>query len=188
MNEYCSNLDNYLLGDLSRAEEAAFTEHLDSCDECREAIGEQQWIDGLLQASAQLDNELPPQRIAAELRAVVTRRESFRKRAIAVSFASAATLLVAATWLLSHPSGNLHEQLAKTIDVPASPPTPQAKFVAGRDTIAVPVESRHPEVTIVRVYSTFRPTDDSAVAAFEPESSNPNNLIDFSNGGSYATH
>ena len=98
MNEYCSNLDNYLVGDLSPADEAAFAEHLNGCDECREAIEQQQWINGLLQASSQIETQAPPPRIANELRVTVCVRESFRKRAVTFAFASAAALLVAATW------------------------------------------------------------------------------------------
>jgi anti-sigma factor RsiW len=183
MNEYCSNLDNYLLGDLSPADAAAFAEHLDGCEDCREAIDEQQWIDDLLQTSSRLETEVPPQYIAAELRVVVASRESFRRLAVGIALATAAALLIAATWVLHHPSASLPQHVATTTDVPTAPEPRQATFVAGGDTIAVPVKSRHPDVTIVRVYSTFQPADNSKMAAFQPESNNSNNLTDFSNGG-----
>jgi predicted anti-sigma-YlaC factor YlaD len=184
MNEYCSNLDNYLLGDLSPADAAAFAEHLGGCEECREAFDQQQWINDLLQGSSQLDAEVPPPHIAAELRAATVRRESFRKRAITIAFASAAALLVAVTWLLNHPTGNTPQHVATTTDVPTAPEPPYAMFVAGGDAIAVPIKSRHPDVTIVRVYSTFQPLDTSKMAAFQPESNKSNTMTDFSNGGS----
>ncbi len=106
MNEYCSNLDNYLLGELSPADEAAFAEHIDSCEECREAVEEQQWIDDLLQASSRLESEVPPPHIASELRVVVARRESFRRRAVGIALATAAALLIATTWLLHNPGAS----------------------------------------------------------------------------------
>jgi anti-sigma factor RsiW len=183
MNEYCPNLDNYLLGDLSPADEAAFAEHLHNCDDCREAIDEQQWIDNLLQASSQLETEIPPPHIASELRVVAASRESHRNRAVAIALATAAALLIAATWLLNHPTGTLPERVATTNQVPNIPEAPHAVFVAGSGAIAVPVESRHPDVTIVRIYSMFQPADNSKMAAFQPESNNLNNLTDFSNGG-----
>ena len=183
MNEHCSNLDSYLLGDLSPADETAFDEHLHGCDECQEAIEEQRWIDGLLQASSQLESEAPPSCIAAELQFIAARRESFRNRAVAIAFASAAALLVAATWLLNQHTNNLADPVAAAIELPTAQEQPHSKFVASSGNIAVPIESRHPDVTIVRVYSTFQPADNSKVAAFEPESNSLNNLTDFSNGG-----
>jgi anti-sigma factor RsiW len=183
MNEHCPNLDNYLLGDLSPADEATFAEHLHDCDDCREAIEEQHWINNLLQASSRLETEAPPPYIARELRVVAASRESHRNHAVAIALATAAALLVAVTWLLNHPTGTLPEHLATTNQIPNTPEPPHALFVAGSGAIAVPVESRHPDVTIVRIYSTFQPANNSKMAAFEPESINLNNLTDFSNGG-----
>jgi anti-sigma factor RsiW len=183
MNEYCSNLDNYLLGDLTPADEAAFAAHLQACNDCREAVDEQQWINNLLEASSQLETEIPPPHIASELRVVAASRESYRNRAVAIAFATAAALLVAVTWLLNHPAGTLPERITTLNQIPNAPEPPHAVFVAGSGAIAVPVESRHPDVTIVRIYSKFQPADDSKMAAFQPESNNLNNPIDFSNGG-----
>jgi anti-sigma factor RsiW len=183
MNEYCSNLDSYLLDDLSPADATAFAEHLDSCEECREAIEEQQWIDSLLQTSSRLESEVPPPHIARELRVTVARRESFRRRAMGIALATAAALLIATTWLLHNSGAGFPEHVATTIELPTVPESPRATFVATGDAIAVPVKSRHPDVTIVRVYSTFKPVDNSTMAAFQPESNKPNTLTDFSNGG-----
>jgi anti-sigma factor RsiW len=183
MNEYCSNLDDYLLGDLSPADAAAFAQHLGGCEECREAVKEQQWIDDLLQASSRLEIEVPPPHIAAELRVDVARRESFRKRAITIALATAAALLMAVTWLLNNPTGDSAKRVATTVEVPTAPEPAHAMFVAESNAIAVPIKSRHPDVTIVRVYSTFQPLDNSTMAAFQPESNKSNTMTDFSNGG-----
>jgi anti-sigma factor RsiW len=183
MNEYCSNLDSYLLGDLSPADASTFAEHLASCEECREAIEEQQWIDSLLQTSSRLESEVPQPHIVSELRVAVARRESFRRRALSIALATAAVLLIAATWLLNHPIGDTPKHFATATNVPAVPESPHAIFVAAGDAIAVRVKSRHPDVTIVRVYSTFQPVANSKMAAFQSESNEPNTLTDFSNGG-----
>ena len=121
MNEYCSNLDSYLLGELSPADEVAFAEHIDSCEECREAVEEQQWIDDLLEASTRLESEVPPPRIVSELRVSVARRESFRRRAVGIALATAAALLIATTWLLHNPGANFPEHVATTTEVPTAP-------------------------------------------------------------------
>lgn len=183
MNEICSNLDNFLLGDLSPADEVAFADHLNGCEECREAIEQQQWIDSILQASTHLDTQAPPTHIANELRAAVVNRESLRKRVIAIAFATAATLLIAATWLLTHSGDKTPIHVATTTEASILPSRPHATFVAGDDAIAVPVKSTHSDVTIVRIYSAFQPTNDAKLTAFEPESTNLNNSANFSNGG-----
>jgi anti-sigma factor RsiW len=183
MNEYCSNLDDYLHGDLSPADAVAFAEHIDGCEECREAVEEQHWIDDLLQASSRLETQVPPPQIVSELRAVVARRESFRRSTLRFALATAAALLIATTWLLNHPTDETPKHVATTTDVPNAPEPPHAMFVAAGDAIAVPIKSRHPDVTIVRVYSTLKPIENSKMADFQPESNNANNLTDFSNGG-----
>jgi anti-sigma factor RsiW len=183
MNDYCSNLDSFLLDELSPADAAGFKAHLEDCEECREAIEQQQWIDSLLQASSQLENQIPPPHIASELRIDITRRESSRKRIFVTALAVAATLLLAITWLLNHSNSNSAEQVATTIRAQPAPAPPRATFAASGNVIAVPVKSSHPDVTIVRVYSTLQPIVNSKMAAFEPEATSLNNSLDFSNGG-----
>jgi anti-sigma factor RsiW len=183
MNEYCSNLDNYLLDDLSQADAAAFAAHLESCDECREAVDEQQWIDNLLQASSRLETQVPPPHIANELQVFVSRHESYRRRAVTIALAVAAAILIAATWLFNHSNSNSPEQVATTNEEPVPTAQPRATFAAAGNVIAVPVKSSHPDVTIVRVYSTLQPTNNLKMAAFEPEATSLNNSPDFSNGG-----
>ena len=59
MNSKCNNLDAYLRDDLSVDERAAFESHLEECDACREAMDQQQWIDGLLQSPTRIQLERP---------------------------------------------------------------------------------------------------------------------------------
>jgi hypothetical protein len=182
MNAFCSNLDSYLLDDLSPAEAAAFAEHLIGCEECSEAIEQQQWIDGVLQSSSQLETQIPPLHLVSELQLVVSGRESTRKRFTTIALATAASLLIATTWLLTRSGTKSPNDVTATTDAPTISAPPHATFVADNDTIAVPVASRHPDVTIVRVYSTFRPNE-SRMATFQSEPTNSNNSTNFSNGG-----
>lgn len=183
MTEYCTNLDSYLLGDLSPADSKAFDQHLDACEECHEAIEEQRWIDGLLQAAPQLESQAAPPGISDGWRVAVARRESLHTRIAATTLAAAAALLIAATWYLNHPASNTPKQLVTTIESTVAQVPPRAIFAAGNNAIVVPIKSTHPDVTIVRVYQSFQPANDSKVAALEPESKNPNNSINSSNGG-----
>src|SRR5262249_33281302 len=128
MNDHCSNLDNYLLGDLSPADAVAFAEHLAGCEECREAVDQQRWIDGLLQSTSQLKTQIPPSHIADELRVIVAGRESLRKRVITVVLAVAATLLIATTWLLTRSSTKLPNNVAATTDAPTTTEPRHATF------------------------------------------------------------
>jgi hypothetical protein len=48
-----------------------------------------------------------------------------------------------------------------------SPEPLRATFVGGPDVLVVPVASRHPNVTIVRVYPTYQPSYDTQ-ASVEP--------------------
>jgi anti-sigma factor RsiW len=182
MSEFCFKLDSYLLGDLSPVEATAFEEHLVGCEECREVIDQQQWIDRMLHASSHLESQVPPSRITDECRHAVASRASFRRRVISIAFATAATLLIAATWLLNHSSSSLPAQVATTSEQPTIPPRPKSEFAAANDSIAVPIKSNHSDVTIVRIYPALQPKVESTVATFEPESAT-SNPIDFSNGG-----
>jgi hypothetical protein len=49
---------------------------------------------------------------------------------------------------------------------PVEPPL--ATFVGGPDVLVVPVESRHPNVTIVRIYPTYQPDYAKQVNAESP--------------------
>jgi hypothetical protein len=52
--------------------------------------------------------------------------------------------------------------------------SPRATFVGGPDVLVVPVASRHPNVTIVRVYPTYQPSYDAQANAehFDPDQFN----------------
>jgi anti-sigma factor RsiW len=155
LTEDCHQLDAYLGGELLPTDQARFEAHLRSCDLCREAVDEQIWIDDLLRSPQRAAIEPAPARLAPAVAAVVRRKR--RRRLIGA--AAAAVMAAVAAWGAVH-----RETLPDQTEVVAksSPPLPEeeiepAVFISGDDSIAVPVESEFPNVTIVQVYATYRP-------------------------------
>jgi anti-sigma factor RsiW len=160
-NNECDNLDAFLSDELGAGAAARFEAHLTACDACREAIDEQRWIDALLRSSATLQDERVPNTVLESFRTRVARR---RRRVTLAAFgvAAAAMVVVAAGWtlLLSRqamvPAGlEVATSDVLSHDVPPAQP-PRAAFVGGDNMIVVSVKSRHPDVTIVRVYPTYQ--------------------------------
>jgi hypothetical protein len=164
----CSNLDAHLLGDLPPDAVARFTAHLDQCEACREAIDQQQWIDGLLTSPLGCELESPSSTIIQSFCTTINSRRR-QTRLIACVFATAAALAVAAGWTalnrqapaIGAPNGvavtAVIDDVAHTAPQIGADP-PHATFVGGADVLVVPVASRHPNVTIVRVYPTYQPS------------------------------
>jgi anti-sigma factor RsiW len=163
----CDQLDAFLLGELSPQDAEHFELHVCACEECREAVEQQQWIDNLLRSNAATQAEQAPLSLRDSLRNVPVRR---RKRVVLTAFAvaTAASLLIAVGWIAiqSQSVDTLHDQVVKpAIDHPISPTDmtpalatdatrPRATFVSDGDSIAVPVESTDDDVTIVQLYRT----------------------------------
>lgn len=193
MRNECDNLEAYLGDGLIGVERARFAAHADRCAECREAIEVQRWIDALLRSPLRAELESPPAPLIEAMHdATRTQRTSTgarrRRRVIASVAATAAVVLIAAGWIVVSEFGNGpgEKQLAETIAAAAkvepqkpaaideqqlvsASDSPRASFVGTGDTIAVPVESEAPDVTIVRLYSVYRPAiSTSVVAGHEP--------------------
>ena len=163
MREICDNLDAFLLGDLRDADETAFRTHLQSCAVCREAAEEQRWIDGLLHSPMAAQFESPSPALIDSLTVSLARRRRRRdRRLIACGLAAAAAvLLVAVGWLELNgiaPNERSAEVASAAREGRQELDENVAAFIAGDDTLAVPVESRHPNVTLVRVYPVYRPS------------------------------
>jgi hypothetical protein len=168
----CDNLDAFLADDLAAAEASHFTAHLTVCACCREALDQQRWIDGLLRSPLAAEIEAPRAAFVTRVESRVVRRPR-SMRLIACGFATAAMVVVAAGWtvMLSRQAvvpGNAktasvvldsHEsQQSRTGNVDASTaPEPRATFVGGPEVLVVPIESRHSNVTVVRVYPVYEP-------------------------------
>jgi anti-sigma factor RsiW len=164
----CDKLDDYLLGDLSDVDARRFEAHLGECNECREAVEEQQWIDGLLQSSAAASLEAAPPTIAESLQRSVAGR---RRASLYVAFCLAAAATVAAValgWTLqlgrdgddvAAPSANEVVERARPVEepiavAPAASKRERATYANDDDTIAIDVESEDDDVTIVQLYPT----------------------------------
>jgi anti-sigma factor RsiW len=170
-NNECDNLDAFLSEELGADAAARFEAHLSACDACRDAIDEQRWIDGLLRTSGKLQTEGVPDTVIQSFRTSIIRRRR-RAKLVACSVAAAAAIIIAAGWTAMtnrQASGPAGSEVA-TADVPIhidSIHPARATFVGGADMIVVPVESRHSDVTIVRVYPTYQSTY-AAQANVEP--------------------
>jgi Putative zinc-finger len=190
MSVECENLDAFLANDLSPVDGNRFEAHLHRCDACREAINEQRWVDALLGSPERLELERVSPAFAGSVRdSILSRRR--RARLIACGLAAAAVLVIAVGWtaVLNGPARDpVAHQIAETAvrdNEPSPHPSlegrgsenpPRAVFVSGPEVIAVPVASRHPNVTIVRVYAIYPSSIASPAASDESDA-------DYFNGG-----
>lgn len=163
----CDQLDAFLLGELSPRDAERFELHVRTCEECREAVEQQHWIDGLLRSDVAAELDSAPFALHESLRAIPARRPR-NIRVVAFAVATAASLLIAVGWIAirSQPVDIAHDPVAvPAITQPVSPTDatpalanggtrPRATFVSSGDSIAVPVESTDDNVTIVQLYPT----------------------------------
>ncbi|HEX3602305.1 MAG TPA: hypothetical protein VHU84_19280 [Lacipirellulaceae bacterium] len=178
MNEHCHNLDAFLAEDLPADDAALFVAHLQRCEACSEAIETQHWLDGMLRSDMRTELEPVPERLSMALQTATVEHGVATRRWAAIGFATAAALLVAVGWIALDrraEHGQENADVAQTAVEAKSTPRVRAKFVASENTIAVPVASRHPDVTIVRLYPAFRPQLQSRTATLEPEAVTTNN-------------
>jgi hypothetical protein len=190
MTVECDKLDAFLADDLSPDDRLRYEGHLVTCETCRHALNQQQWIDALLSSPDQLELECAsPALIGSVHGSIASRRR--QTRLMRRGLAAAAVLFCAVGWIaMQYPqaTGPAGYQLAETAaghNEPSPNPSingmgmaeaPRATFVAGPDVLAVPVASRHPNVTIVRVYPTYQPSLTSQAASDESDA-------DIFNGG-----
>jgi hypothetical protein len=189
MSAECKNFDAFLDGELSPDDCARYEAHLHVCENCREAINQQPWIDSLLTSPARLELEPVSAALYRSVRNSIARRR--QTRLVACGIAAAAMLVVAVGWsaVLNRQAkiaavNQIVENVAPE-DEPAPSRSlrgsgivqaPRATFVTGPDSLAVPVASRHPDVTIVRVYPTYQSSTTSPAASVESDA-------DYFNGG-----
>jgi hypothetical protein len=194
---HCDNLDAYLAEDLPPDAATQFSLHLTQCEVCQEAVEEQQWIDGLLRSKLGTDLEIAPAKLLYPLRTAISRRR-VRLKVAACGLAAATLCIVAIGWttLLNRQPNDSVIEMANPIAsqnkkphsefVDATPevtPTPRATFVGGPDMIVIPVDSPHPDVTIVRVYTTYQSTYAAQANVERPRAQDKFAWPDGSNGG-----
>jgi len=164
----CEHLDAFLVGDLPPAAQSRFEAHLATCAECREAVEEQRWIDGLLQSDAAAMLEPAPASLTTQ-RDLTTRRRQRITRYVASLVAVAVALPIAAfSWQLlaptqEHAAPSNNQLIAPddpspsaTLPVLANAPinTNRARFTNRSDTIALSIESDDDNVSIVQLVPT----------------------------------
>jgi anti-sigma factor RsiW len=159
----CDRVDAFLGGELSIAEAEAFNAHAESCSACRAAIDEQRWIDGLLTSAIRVESDRPNTELIEEIRASLS---AARQRAGVLTWGlAAAAVLLAVGWgvlFRQPPSDAVSTNLPKiathdrSFDL-APQSAPRAIVTGGPDTLVMPLESRWPDVTIVRVYPAYQP-------------------------------
>jgi len=170
----CELLDAFLDGELNAVEMASFEAHLSQCDDCREAVRQQKWIDGALRADEAASQTAPHALLAATAEAIMNvRRKQRLRRLLAGSLAAAASVALLAAWQLRAPHlapGSAGGPVTTSNNVVKRDATPRrsrgleeeprasskiaATFTAGGNGIAIPVASDSPDVTIVQFYST----------------------------------
>jgi anti-sigma factor RsiW len=169
----CDNVDAFLADDLSPDAASRFGAHLEVCDDCRDAVEQQRWIDVLLSSPVSAELESPPATLLNRVHLLKTngRRST---RLIAGGLAVAAAVLVAAGWTVVLNRQARDGAVVTVNDAVFSEPRestgepPRSTFVGGADLIVVPVESRHPNVTVVRVYPVYQPEFTSQASVDTP--------------------
>jgi hypothetical protein len=160
----CGSLDAFLNGDLPPTQVAEFESHVAACMQCRDAVDQQRWIDGLLRSTEAAEIESAPV-------AILSRRPARLRRVVVVAAASVAILAAWSWFEVKHRSEVVESRrppIAKSksgmldADRPAASfqetgehPAPVATFVSSGSTIALPVENGNPDVTVVRLYPTL---------------------------------
>lgn len=152
----CEKLDTYLSGELAPDDNASFERHLAACSVCREAIDEQRWIDGLLRSPVLRETESPEPTLALSICEAVARQRR-RRLVLSGAAAAAAVVFMVVGWVLrlereALQGGNTAARVSEKSVTPAV-------FIGSDDLIVVPVESRHPNVTVVRVYPVYQPNN-----------------------------
>jgi anti-sigma factor RsiW len=162
--QLCERLDHFLDGELSVVEQQGFAAHLAGCPACREAVEEQDWIDGLLTSAEAAAIEGAP--------LLVLPRRSRRRWLVAAAAAIGA--LAAWPWIPlpggegiedgrpMPPSVTAPEAVA-SVENPSPGPslgreTSVATFASAGGAIAVPVAVADAQVTVVKLYPTVTAT------------------------------
>ncbi|MFV2070391.1 MAG: anti-sigma factor [Pirellulales bacterium] len=171
----CDQLDGYLANWLSERQRAAFKSHLADCHACRSQIELQSRIDRLLvEGVEQLGSASPSLIDSIEGRIQSLHRRRTVRLAAGLAPAASVALLVGVWSAIQEPTRRLPESqpIAKKQAKPVRPredgvlPVPLARQteslvrVTASDpsaAILVPVETEHPNVSIVWVYSTMIP-------------------------------
>jgi anti-sigma factor RsiW len=171
MGSECRQLEAYFDADVPLEKRLAFEKHLSQCPQCREAVGQQRWIDSLLRSTDAAEEETLRGYVRVGAMKVISRarrRTRIRRSLIAATAAAASLVMLAAWQFTSRPSapgfarGSNNEAIARRNVIPRQSRGLQntvnggseATFVTDSDAIAVPLASGDAQVSIVQVYPT----------------------------------
>jgi len=164
MTTDCHKLDDYLLNELPPDAAASFALHLTICNECRDAVEQQRWIDDLLAANVREDIEPVPVELQSSVRRSLPQRQA---QLVRVAYAIAATVAcVAICWTAMRnisrrdglEKGNpvlVTKHGAKATFQALKLSQPAATFVESTDVIAIPIASGSDNVTVVQLFPTI---------------------------------
>jgi anti-sigma factor RsiW len=178
---WCERIDSYFDGELTAQDAARFELHLSCCARCRAAVDQQRWLDELLQSDDAALLEMAPAMICMNRR---QKRPILWWKAVAAILAVAGGLallqakrgprVLPRAVPLAGPAQNaiddsiIDTSFKETPATFAASDSPAVFVSTGRD-IAMPVESRSADVTIVRLYSTVgNRVERSAVSHITP--------------------
>jgi hypothetical protein len=180
--DLCSQLDEYLAGDLAGPPREAFERHLCGCPHCREEAESYARLAEVLQIGDRQLVHCPP-RLSTLTRDALWRRQ-FRRRITAAAAIVLLAAIIGAAWLANGRSGpaqpenrqRIADRSDEDVPVPAlesdgqiagvEAPRPFAadspgerletvRVEFGDDVIGVPVETGDPSITILWVYPTL---------------------------------
>jgi hypothetical protein len=148
----CQWLDDFLSHDLIGAARDDFVAHVGSCAECRAAVYAAEHLGGRLRSACEQFDPAPP-----DLAMCITGRIDairWRRRALS-AIALAASIGFVAFWLTRDSSAP--DTSPKTISASIASAAPPVRIsFPDHKTLAVPVESESPNVTVLLVYPTHR--------------------------------
>jgi anti-sigma factor RsiW len=142
----CTDLDDYLIGDLPDDRRRQFDVHLLVCPGCREAVHEHERLIALLRAAA--ESEPIPPGFADRVRSRVRRRRRMRLGALAGTVAAAAAFVWVHNRRLNPP---LPDRAADDRAVAVTPAEVRVTF-PGSNVLAVREPAASPGMTFVWVY------------------------------------
>lgn len=187
----CGKLDEYLTQCLPAREAAGFEAHLAGCPACREGIEHLGRVDRLL-AAARREDRVPSSlvdRIEGRIR-VLARRRAARLGWLGVS-AAAVVMVALGVWLASRdqesPPGTeptahrtiesapaTHDGVPRSDAAPtperppADAPRVRVSLADPSEGILVPMQTSHPNVSIVWIYPTVKPARGAGPPAAAP--------------------
>jgi anti-sigma factor RsiW len=153
----CGHLDDYPADALTPDERQAFVDHLADCAACRQQVDEAERLNRLVAEAVAVGNSVPPGLVGR-----IERRLRARRRRMMVWAGAAAAAVLAAggvtVWLTRPPAPPVEQAVTPRptekppAQVTAAPPRVEVTVTSPEKTVARPVKTRNPAVTVVWIY------------------------------------